>query len=174
LAIGSLALALSLVTALLLFGLVRNPFLVQSALIGKAAPDVELPLLDGSGDLKLSELRGQVVVVNFWASWCRECVIEHPSLQAAWQRYRDQGVVLLGVTFRDRASLSRAFAERYGGDWPLLEDSSSRTALAFGVYGVPETFFIGRDGVVEGKVTGPVTYEELITRIDHLLREPAS
>ena len=75
--------------------------------------------------------------MNFWASWCADCRVEHGALAAAWDRYRDQGVVLLGVPFQDRSSASAAYVDKYGGDWPQLTDPDERTALAYGVYGVP-------------------------------------
>jgi cytochrome c biogenesis protein CcmG/thiol:disulfide interchange protein DsbE len=110
-------------------------------------------------------------VLNFWASWCAECEIEHPALAAAWDRFRDQGVVFLGVPFQDAPSASRAYAARTGGDWPLLSDPSSSTALAYGVYGVPETFFIDARGRVASKQVGPVSYDRLIAEVGRLMEQ---
>lgn len=159
----------ALLTLLLSFGLSRDPTVIRSALIGRRAPDFALRTLDGSGTVRLSDLRGKVVVINFWASWCADCRIEHPNLAGAWQRYRDSGMVLLGVAFQDRPSASRAYLAEFGGDWPQLSDPGSRTALAYGVYGVPETFVIGADGRVAFKQIGPVSYDRLSEQITALL-----
>jgi cytochrome c biogenesis protein CcmG, thiol:disulfide interchange protein DsbE len=110
------------------------------------------------------------VVLNFWASWCAECAQEHPALDAAWRRYRDQGVVVLGVTFEDGRADAARWARAQGVGWPVLSDPGSRTALAYGVSGVPETLFIGPDGRVAAKRVGPVTLALLTERIGRLLR----
>lgn len=169
--LGAVLGGVALLTLLLSFGLSRDPTVIRSALIGRAAPDFALRTLDGSRTVRLSDLRGQVVVLNFWASWCADCRIEHPNLAGAWQRYRERGVVLLGVAFQDRASASRAYLAEVGGDWPQLADPDSRTALAYGVYGVPETFVVGPDGRVAFKQVGPVGFDRLSEAITSLLPE---
>ena len=169
--LGAVLGAVALLTLLLSFGLSRDPTIIRSALIGGIAPDFSLRTLDGSRTVRLSELRGQVFVVNFWASWCADCRVEHPDLAAAWRRYRDRGMVLMGVAFQDRESSSRAFIAELGGDWPQLSDPGSRTALTYGVYGVPETFVIGPDGRVAFKQVGPVGYDRLSEEITRLLPE---
>src|SRR5438128_2090681 len=85
------------VTALFALGLKRDPNVINSPLVGHPAPAFVLRTLDGSRIIRLSDLRGQVVVLNFWASWCAACREEHPNLLAAWDRYRDHGVVLVGI-----------------------------------------------------------------------------
>jgi cytochrome c biogenesis protein CcmG/thiol:disulfide interchange protein DsbE len=170
-AVGVVIGGVGLLTALLAFGLGRDPTVIRSPLVGRRAPAFTLRTLDGSRTVRLSNLRGQVVIVNFWASWCAACREEHPALQAAWERYRDQGVVLLGVDFEDRKGLAIDFMREMGGDWPVVEDPGGRTALDYGVYGVPETFFIGRDGVVRFKRVGPSSYELLTDQIQHLLSD---
>src|SRR5947209_7832715 len=118
-----------LLTALFSFGLSRDPTIVRSALIGREAPGFSLRTLDGTRTFKLSDFRGQVVVVNFWASWCADCLIEHGALAAAWQRYQDQGLVFVGIPFQDAPSASRTYLTSYGGDWPQLADPGSAIAL---------------------------------------------
>jgi cytochrome c biogenesis protein CcmG/thiol:disulfide interchange protein DsbE len=159
------------VTAILGFGFSRDPGEIRSSLVGRPAPRFALRTLDGSDVVRLSDLRGQVVVINFWASWCAECRIEHPDLQAAWQRYRDRGVVLIGISFQDTPDDARRFAAEMGGEWPLLVDPGSETGLAYGVYGVPETVFVGPDGRIAGKVIGPVTFDVLSRGINELLEK---
>lgn len=171
--VGAVLGGVALLTLLLSFGLSRDPAIIRSALVGRPAPNFELRTLDGSKAVRLSDLRGQVVVINFWASWCADCRIEHPNLAAAWQRYRERGVVLLGVAFQDRASASRTYLAEVGGDWPQLADPGARTALAYGVYGVPETFVVGPDGKVAFKQIGPVRFDRLSEEITSLLPESA-
>ncbi len=167
--VGAVVAAISVLTSLLAFGLSRDPNLIGSALIGRPAPNFTLRTLDGSGTVRLSSFRGQVIVLNFWASWCADCRVEHPALADAWERYRDQGVVILGIPFEDPLPNSRAYAREVGGDWPLLTDPDSKASFSYGVYGVPETFFIGRDGRVAYKQVGAVTYELLTDQITRLL-----
>jgi len=167
--LGAVVAGVTLLTALFAFGLGRDPSVIRSPLVGRRAPDFTLRTLDGSRTIRLSELRGQVVVLNFWASWCAACREEHPSLRAAWERYRDKGMVLMGIDFQDRKQPALDFTREMGGDWPLVEDPGGRTALDYGVYGVPETFFIGRDGVVRYKRIGASSYVLLTDQIQRLL-----
>jgi cytochrome c biogenesis protein CcmG/thiol:disulfide interchange protein DsbE len=156
-------------TALLGFGLGRDPTELPSVLVGKAAPAFALQDMRTGREVRLADLRGHVVVLNFWASWCVECVQEHPGLVAAWQRFGDSRVVFLSVLYQDRRDAAVAFGRRYGQPWPSLLDPGGRTALAFGVSGVPETFFIGPDGRIAAKQVGPTSYDLLASRIRALL-----
>lgn len=126
------------------------------------APDFELKRLNGDGTLRLSSLRGRVVVLNFWASWCIPCKSEAPLLEAAWQRYRRQGLVVLGVDAQDFKSDARHFIRRYGLTYPSVADGSGSTLDRYGVSGFPETWFIDRRGrLVAEHVNGPLTAERL-------------
>lgn len=156
---------------LLATGLGRDPGEVPSELIGARAPAPSLPTLDGDGTVDLAAFRGDVVVLNFWASWCIECFEEHPALVAAWERYRDRGVVFVGVDFEDTPEAAAAYAAEQGGDWPLAADPGSRAAIDFGVFGVPETFVIAPDGTITAKRVGPVDYAWLSAEIDRALRQ---
>ena len=167
--VGGVLGGVALLTMLLAFGLSRDPTVIKSPLVGRPARDFSLRTLNGSGTVQLAHLRGQVVVINFWASWCGECRVEHPALMAAWDRYRDQGVVFLGIAFGDRTADSKAYLAELGGDWPQLADPGERTALAYGVSGVPETFVIGPDGRVVYKRVGGVVYGDLTDQIERLL-----
>jgi cytochrome c biogenesis protein CcmG/thiol:disulfide interchange protein DsbE len=158
-------------TLLLAASLGRDPRELPSELVGEAAPVFSLPSLDGEGTVNLAELRGQVVVVNFWASWCLECRDEHRA-DAAWDRYRERGVVFVGVLFEDTVGDGLAFAGEFDTDWPLVDDPGSRTAIEYGVFGVPETFVIAPDGSVAAKRVGPVDYTWLTREIDDALRTP--
>jgi len=150
-------------------GLGRDPIAIRSPLLGRPAPEFALRTLGADRIVRLGDLRGQVVVLNFWASWCAECRLEHPALSAAWSRFRDAGVVLVGVDFQDDHPSALAYLSERGTSWPVVADPGSRTALAYGVYGIPETFFIGPDGRIAAKRVGPVTYDQLVREITRLL-----
>ncbi len=153
--------------ALLAYGFARDPSAIASPLINKPAPDFALRTLDGR-TLSLHDFRGKPVILNFWASWCTACKLEHPYLVQAWETYSPD-VTLVGVVYQDSAANGRAFMRQYGGGWPDVLDPGQRTAINYGVYGVPETFFIDRGGIIRYKVTGGVTPEILTGEIDRLL-----
>ena len=167
--LGAVVAAVALAAWLLSTGLQRDPTAIRSPLLGRPAPDFALRTLDGDRTVRLGDLRGRVVVVNFWASWCAECRVEHPALSAAWNRFRDAGVVLVGVDFQDDHPSALAYLAGTRASWPVVADPGSRTALAYGVYGIPETFFIGPDGRIAAKQVGPVTYDQLVREITRLL-----
>jgi cytochrome c biogenesis protein CcmG/thiol:disulfide interchange protein DsbE len=162
---------LILFALLLASGLGKDPRALPSELIGKPAPGFSLPRLDADGTISSTDLAGQVVVVNFWASWCLPCRQEHDDLRAAWDRYRERGVVVLGVLFEDTPEGAMSFRQELGGDWPIADDPGSKTAIAYGVFGVPETFVIAPDGTVAAKTTGAVTYDWLTDEIEAALRK---
>jgi cytochrome c biogenesis protein CcmG, thiol:disulfide interchange protein DsbE len=167
--VAAVAAVVALAAWVLSVGLQRDPTAIRSPLLGRPAPDFALRTLDRDRVVRLGDLRGQVVVVNFWASWCAECRVEHPALSAAWNRFRDAGVVFVGVAFQDDHANALAYLAGTGTSWPVVADPGSRTALAYGVYGIPETFVIGPDGQVAAKQVGPVTYAQLVREIIRLL-----
>lgn len=163
--------------ALLAFGMTRNPNAIPSPLPGREAPHFELvtmPLETGGPEqtVDLAALRGDVVILNFWASWCLACRDEHEPLSRVAREYADQPVRFFGIVYNDSPRNARQWIEAMGGQsYPALIDPSSRTAIDYGLYGVPETFIIGPDGRVRHKVIGPVTAPELRAHIDQLLLE---
>lgn len=174
--VGFLVAVAALVLAVVLasrFG--YDPTLVASPLIGEPAPDALLPKLDGQGDLDLQGLRG-TVVVNFWASWCVACRAEHDDLVSSAEAFADRGVRFVGVVYQDDPSSARLFLDElgWGENYEYVTDPGSRTAIAFGVFGVPETFFIDREGVIVGKITGESDAMLLGTTLDQILagRQP--
>lgn len=132
------------------------------------APDFDLERLDENGRIRLSSFEGeQVVVLNFWASWCLPCKDEAPILQAGWERWRDRGVLFLGVDAQDFRSDARTFVERYGITYPNVYDGRGATLGRYGVTGFPETYFVDRRGRLVGeRVQGPVTAEQLDRNIE--------
>jgi cytochrome c biogenesis protein CcmG/thiol:disulfide interchange protein DsbE len=124
------------------------------------APAFVLDRLDRDGQLALADLRGKAVVVNFWASWCIPCREEAPVLQQTYQRYRDQGLVVLGVDVNDFREDARRFMRRYGMTYPVVYDGKGSTVGKWGVRGFPETFFVDRSGKLVGeRISGAVDIE---------------
>jgi cytochrome c biogenesis protein CcmG/thiol:disulfide interchange protein DsbE len=117
------------------------------------APDFTLPRIDAkAGDLTLSALKGKPVVVNFWASWCMPCKDEAPELQKTYEKYRNQGLVVLGVDAKDFRQDGKRFIERFGITYPVVDDGRGSTLGKWGVRGFPETFFVDREGRLVGEV----------------------
>ncbi len=134
------------------------------------APDFTLSLFTGE-ELTLSELQGQVVVINFWASWCIPCRDEAPILERVWQRYRDRGVIFIGVDYLDTDKKALAFLEEFNVTYPNGPDLQSKIAYAYRIGGVPETFFIAKDGQVFDVFIGPLTEERLVNVLEAALKE---
>jgi cytochrome c biogenesis protein CcmG/thiol:disulfide interchange protein DsbE len=130
------------------------------ARLGEPAPQFDLADLDGN-PLRLSDLRGRPVLVNFWASWCAPCVEEFPLLRDAHDRYAGEGLVVVGIVFRDGSEAARAFMARMGARWQAAIDPGEETARRYGIYAPPETFFIDRDGVVAGRQIGQLSAADL-------------
>jgi cytochrome c biogenesis protein CcmG, thiol:disulfide interchange protein DsbE len=153
----------------LAFGFRYDPHAIDSPLVGRPAPDFALQELNG-GVLRSAELRGRPALINFWATWCQPCVVEHPILQAAAHAYADR-VSFVGVIYQDDPSLIRRFLQSRGGWGETLIDTDSQVALAYGVYGAPETFIVDAQGTVVDKIVGPVEPERLRRRFNELLGE---
>jgi cytochrome c biogenesis protein CcmG/thiol:disulfide interchange protein DsbE len=166
----SLASVLWVVVPLIIVGLLAFGFLSSGhsrPQEGEPAPAFTLTLLDGS-QVALRELRGQVVVLNFWASWCNPCRREAPDLQQVWDQYQGRGVAFLGVTYRDARGASEAFIERFGLTYPNGVDERGRISQAYGVVAVPETFVIDRDGQIAFVHIGEVTSDTIVQDLEAL------
>lgn len=156
---AKIALAAVLLALLALFwrGLHLDPRHIPGVLEGRPAPPfVGNDLLDGS-PVSLAQMKGRVVLLNFWASWCAECVKEHANLLALQRRFGSRSdFALIGVAYQDQAEEARAFLARLGTAYPNIRDEQGSIGIDYGVYGVPETFLIGRDGVIRCKHFGPL------------------
>ncbi len=137
------------------------------------APDFTVTTFDGV-ELTLSEQRGSIIVLNFWASWCAPCRDEAPDLQEVYEAYQDQGVIVLGLTYLDERADSLGFIEEMGLTYPNAPDVGTRISKdRYSINGVPETFVIGRDGQVAHFFYGPLTGPQLIEVLESLLAEEA-
>jgi cytochrome c biogenesis protein CcmG, thiol:disulfide interchange protein DsbE len=126
------------------------------AKVGKRAPAFTAKRLEGRGTLSLASFRGHPVVLNFWASWCAPCKREAPALERTYARYRDRGLVVLGVDYTDASSDARAFAAKRGLTFPIVRDGGGLIGSRYGLTGVPETFVIDRRGRIVDHLLAPV------------------
>jgi cytochrome c biogenesis protein CcmG/thiol:disulfide interchange protein DsbE len=126
--------------------------------IGGPAPSFTAKRMDGTGTINLASFRGKPVVINFWASWCNPCKSEAAALEQAWQRYRGQGVVFLGIDYHDVTGDARNFLAHHSLTYPTLLDGSGMIGDRYGLRGVPETYFVDRKGRIVGEhILGPIT-----------------
>ncbi len=164
---GAAVLVVALLVGLLAWQVVRTD--QGKAIVAKVdeglkpqAPVFELDQLDGGKTVSLADYRGKAVVLNFWASWCAPCKEEAPNLESAWQRWRDKDVVVVGVDLQDFGTDAQRFVDRYDLSYPVLRDKENWTWGRYGLSGLPETWFVDREGRLVGDhVEGPVTAEEL-------------
>jgi cytochrome c biogenesis protein CcmG/thiol:disulfide interchange protein DsbE len=159
------------VLALLAYGFRLNPRDVPSPLVNRPAAAFTLTSFTGE-PMSLEANRGKVVVVNFWASWCYPaCYEEAPVLERNWREYRDRGVVVLGVDIQDKSEAARKFISDFNLTFPNAMDASGKVSVDYGIYGVPETFFIDREGRIRSKHVGAVSDEIFRREVDRLLAE---
>jgi thiol-disulfide isomerase/thioredoxin len=140
---------------------------------GFSAPDFTLDLL-GGGQVTLSELRGKVVMVNLWASWCPPCRAEMPAIEKVYRAYKDMGLVVLGVntTFQDNEADAAAFVQEFGLTFPIALDRTGAVSNRYSLRGLPTTFFVDRQGVIRSVVIGgPMNEGTVQSKVEDLLRE---
>jgi cytochrome c biogenesis protein CcmG, thiol:disulfide interchange protein DsbE len=170
---AAVALILGLAVTLTL-AFARDPHDIKTGTVGKPAPAFALPSLTGGATVSLDQYKGKIVVLNFWSSWCIPCKEENPALTEVWERYRGTDVVLIGVVFQDSADAARDYTSRLGNTWASALDGDGRMALSYGVFGPPETYFIGADGIIAGRHIGPIDEQTLMTGIETLRAKSAT
>ncbi|CAN5868839.1 DsbE family thiol:disulfide interchange protein [soil metagenome] len=157
------------VTVVLAVGFGRDPSLIASPLVDQPVPQLAGQTLDG-GRFDLADHRGQVALVNVWASWCPPCREEFPVLQAAATELGPRGLVVVGIDTMDTDEAAQGFIDEFGGvDFPSVVDHDGSMAVEWGVFGVPETFLIDRDGRIVRKTVGTLTESWVATYVVPLL-----
>lgn len=151
--VGSL-IAFALV-GVLFVGLGKNPAEIRSPLVGRPAPGFALREVGTGRTIDIAQFRGKPVIINFWATWCGPCWEEHPVLVAN-ARQLDGQVQFVGVVFQDTEDKILSFLNQRGSSYPTLVDQNGKTAIAYGVGGVPESYFLDRNGVIRAKYNGPM------------------
>ena len=168
--LGAQALAVALVAgllALLIWKVAQGS--QNKAKLGKPAPDFTLGRLDRPGSLQLSSLRGKVVVLNFWASWCQPCKLEAPDLAASAKKWSGR-VVVLGVDVNDPSGDARGFMRKYAITYPIVHDNKNVTSPKYGLTGLPETFFLDRRGRIVSHVISGIKAADLQRGVEEALR----
>ena len=158
---------------LLAFGFTTDPKKVPSPLIGRPAPNFQFEELNGEQIFSLSEFKGIPIVLNFWASWCAECRTEAVILENFFQKYgvNNKKLMMIGIAIQDSPKNAKAFARHFGKTYLLgLDDNSGNIALDYGIYGVPETFFIDPGGNIFHKTIGMVTKELIEQKFKQFLQ----
>jgi DsbE subfamily thiol:disulfide oxidoreductase len=169
----SIVAGIAVLTVVLMLSFRFDPRDIRTGTVGKPAAAFTADKLDGSGQLSLSQYEGKVVVLNFFASWCPPCKVENPAFIRVWERYRTSDVVIIGIVYEDTTDKAREYVRANGVTWPTVQDSDGRVAFAYGVHAPPETFFIGRDGIIAGRHIGEITEQVLVNGIDELRAQAA-
>ena len=155
---------------ILFVGLGKNPSEIRTPLIGKPAPSFALREVGTNNTIDISQYRGKPLVINFWATWCGPCWEEHPVLVAN-ARMLQPNVQFLGVVFQDQEDKILSFLQQRGTSYPTVVDDRGKTAIAYGVGGVPETYFLDANGVIRAKFAGPMSGDIIQANLQKVLQQ---
>lgn len=159
--------AVIVIPLLLAIGLTKDPSYIPSMIVGQQVPAFDLDALSGTGKVSSGALAGKPFVVNFWASWCVSCREEHPVLIALGERAAGSDAFsMVGINYRDNRSAAARYLDRHGRfPYPSGVDGRGRLGIDFGVYGMPETFFVDAGGIVRARHVGPLTDEAIAANL---------
>ena len=156
---------------LLAYGFWTDPRAIPSPLVQKPAPEFRLTSIGAGAPLALADLKGKGIILNFWASWCYPAYYEEaPLLEASWQKYKDRGVQVLGIVIQDNEANAKEFMRRFNFSFPNALDPGSKVSIDYGVYGVPETFFIDTQGRIAYKHVGALTPTLINQQVQTILK----
>jgi len=151
-------------------GLWGNPSYIPPVIVNTAAPDFTAPELYQGAPISLGQFKGKVVMLNFWASWCQECKLEHASLLAINERFsKNPNFVMLGVNYQDKEDLAKAYLAAQGNNFQHVRDEKGTISIDYGIYGVPETFVIDPSGIIRHKSIGPIIGKNYTHLIENVL-----
>jgi cytochrome c biogenesis protein CcmG/thiol:disulfide interchange protein DsbE len=154
---------------ILFVGLGKDPAAIRSPLVGKPAPAFALREVGTNNTIDIAQYRGKPLIINFWATWCGPCWEEHPVLVAN-ARMLQPNVQFLGVVFQDNEDKILGFLKQRGTAYPTVVDDRGKTAIAYGVGGVPESYFIDANGVIRAKFAGPMSGDIIQANLQKVLR----
>ncbi|MFQ5949320.1 MAG: redoxin domain-containing protein [Nitrospiria bacterium] len=151
-------------------GLWGNPSFIPPVIVSTPAPEISGPDLYRGTAVSLSHHKGKVVVLNFWASWCQECKLEHQSLLAIKKRFgEDPNFIMLGINYQDHEDLAKKYLQEHGNNFDHVRDLDGKISIDYGVYGVPETFVIDQQGIIRHKQIGPIIGEVYTNMVENII-----
>ncbi len=155
--------------ALFYQGLWGNPSYIPPVIVHTQAPEISAPEMHSGREVSLNRLKGKVVVLNFWASWCQECKMEHSSLLAINRRFQENpNFTMLGINYQDKEELAKQYLKVHGNNFNHVIDRDGRISIDYGIYGVPETFVIDQKGIIRYKTIGPLigaNYTHIVEKV---------
>ncbi|MDP2932391.1 MAG: TlpA disulfide reductase family protein [Chloroflexota bacterium] len=137
--------------------------------MGHPAPDFTLLDLEGNR-VTLSDFRGKVVFINFWASWCPPCRAEMPDIEAVYQKYKDKGVVVIGIDIMEPEDVVRQFVRQGGYSWTFVLDSTGEIARDYRIAAIPTSFFLDKDGIIKTTYIGAMTQRAMESKLAEAMR----
>ena len=164
----SIVVLIAALVVVLVLAFRRAPTDIRTGTVGKPSVALNITRLEGGGEITFGGQTDKVIVVNFFASWCIPCKEENPALVRVYERYRTSDVTFVGVLYQDSLDSGLKYVHDNGVTWPTGIDDDGRVAFAYGVFGIPETYFIGADGVIAGRHIGPIDETTLVNGIENL------
>jgi len=137
--------------------------------VGRLAPDFTLTDLEGNS-VRLSDSRGKVVFINFWATWCPPCRAEMPDIEAIHQEYKNKGVVVIGVDLYEDENVVRQYVQQGGYSWTFVIDNTGEVAINYGITGIPTSFFLDKEGIIQAVKVGVMTKRAIESKLAEAMK----